>query len=86
MDKKAVTQVDWAVSMGIFLIYVLSMFVMIQPGIQPFNKKETMVNIAEKQLQLDAYYNITRIPLFITISKEITTANIFLVNFPYNDD
>lgn len=73
MDKKAVTQVDWAVSMGIFLIYVLSMFVMIQPGIQPINKKETMGGIAEKQLQLDIYYNITRIPLFITMNNPMSS-------------
>ena len=86
MDKKAVSHVDWAISMGIFLVYVLSMFVMIQPGMQPFYKENTMIGIAEEQLQLDIYYNITRIPLYIKVYTDPYTEkgkpDHFQVDFP----
>lgn len=67
MNKKGASHIDWAVSMGIFLIYVLSMFMLIQPGIQDFYNDDTLVDIFEEALNNDAYYEITRVPVYLKV-------------------
>lgn len=75
MGKKAASHVDWAISMGIFLLYVLSMFIMIQPGIQPLQQSSNLVTVVEDGLKTDLYYNITKIPIYIEM-KDVEGATI----------
>ncbi len=69
MNKKGESHVDWAVSMGIFLVYVMSMFMLIQPGIQPFYSETNLVGIIENQLDLNLNYEIAKTPIYIDITS-----------------
>ncbi len=88
MHKKAASHVDWAISMGIFLLYVLSMFTLIQPGIQPLHKSSELVIIAEDGLKNDIYYNITKTPIYITVkpTKILFTNYRIIVPLPIPGD
>ncbi|MFH0752740.1 MAG: hypothetical protein V1914_04055 [archaeon] len=67
MNKKGANHIDWAVSMGIFLVYILSMFILIQPGIQPFYSEDNLFQVVESQLDLDLDYEILRAPIYLDI-------------------
>ncbi len=63
MNKKGSTHVDWAISMGIFLTYVLSMFILIQPGIEPIQKNDQLIDIVEKNMMDDIEVSIAKMPV-----------------------
>lgn len=92
MNKKG-THIDWAISMGIFLVYVLSMFVLIQPGMERFYKEDNLLGIVEKGLKSPnaaaggAYYNITKLPLRVDIMpKNPCPAGLnFIIDNPFGD-
>ncbi|RME55003.1 hypothetical protein D6777_02005 [Candidatus Woesearchaeota archaeon] len=48
--KRGATHVDWAVSMGMFVIYVMSMFIFMQPGAQKVFREDNLINIVENGL------------------------------------
>ncbi|MDI6737750.1 MAG: hypothetical protein QME12_04520 [Nanoarchaeota archaeon] len=45
MNKRGTSHADWAISLGIFLLYILSMLMLIQPGVQPFYKEGELLSI-----------------------------------------
>ena len=55
MDKKGGGHVDWIISIGIFLIYLLSMFVLIKPGIIPTHDSDTLLDIIEENVREDFF-------------------------------
>ena len=57
MSKKGSTHVDWAISMGIFLTYILTMFILIQPGIEPIQKNDQLIEGANAKIE-NAYKSI----------------------------
>ncbi len=69
MNKRGESHVDWAVSMGIFLVYILSMFMLIQPGIQPFYNEENLVSVIEGKLKSDLNHDILRAPIYLDVTK-----------------
>jgi hypothetical protein len=65
---KGASQVDWAISMGIFLIYVLGLLVFLRPGIQPVLENNLLVSIIQDNLEEEVNVKLKRTPLFINIS------------------
>lgn len=61
--KKGATHADWAVSLGIFLIYILSLFILIQPGIEPIFRNENLIKIAESSFFNETRLTIEKTPL-----------------------
>ncbi len=89
-SKKAVAHLDWMISMAIFLMFLLSIFVFFKPGAEPAYHKDYLISILEDKLRDETYYSIERMP----ISGEVTAVeeNIqyarfeFLGNFPICGD
>jgi|TARA_Y100000310_G_scaffold38954_1_gene36549 hypothetical protein len=65
---KGASQVDWAISMGIFLIYVLGLLVFLRPGIQPVLENNLLISIIQDNLEEEVNVKLKRTPLFINIS------------------
>ncbi len=63
--KKGATHADWAISLGIFLVYILSMFMILQPGSQPIYKDEQMMGIVKSGLIADTRFVLTKTPMVI---------------------
>lgn len=88
--KKGVSHIDWAISMGIFLVYVLSMFIFIRPSLdQPISQENLFVILLEG-LSKDVKYRIEKIPLYIDYTgNDKTIARITFTEtnkFPYQGD
>ncbi len=66
MDKKgASSHVDWAISVGIFVIYILLLFIFLRPGTEPSYSQDKLLGIVESNLAADGKYSIEMTPLFI---------------------
>lgn len=84
-SKKGLGYVDWVISVGVFLIYVLLIFVYFKPSFifEEYNP-DNLLGLVEKGLKDDGYWQMSRLPLFIdegptyaVLPKE--TANIPLI-------
>lgn len=58
--KKGASHVDWAISMGIFLVFLLLTIIFLRPGTEPIYKGDTLLGIVEKGLKDDTYYTIEK--------------------------
>ena len=68
--KRGASHADWAVSMGIFIIYILSMFIMVQPGAQKVFREDNLIQIVEEGIRNASSYTIERTPLYITLHNQ----------------
>ncbi|MFH1637687.1 MAG: hypothetical protein ABIB71_04665 [Candidatus Woesearchaeota archaeon] len=60
MEKKGASHADWAISLGIFLIYILSLFLIIQPGVEPIYREDTLIKIVENAFMGEMNLTMTR--------------------------
>ena len=68
MNKKGLSYVDWAISLVIFIIFTITIFVVIKPHVIEDHSAEYLVSIAEqgiKDINQDHYYEIDKYPLFL---------------------
>lgn len=64
--KKGAIHLDWVISIGIFLLYILFFFVFITPFYKPDTQEGViMLDILENNIRKDVFWNVTRMPVFI---------------------
>jgi len=80
LGKKG-SHADWVISLGIFIVYLMTMFTIIKPGIEQPYRNEVLMDIVEKNFEDSIFYNITKIPLYATISID---GDYLSVTLPYS--
>ncbi|MBU2638801.1 MAG: hypothetical protein KJ955_07545 [Nanoarchaeota archaeon] len=65
IGKSGASHADWAISLGIFLVYILSMLMIIQPGAQPIYKEDRLLKIAKDNYKNSTSYSFYKTPLII---------------------
>jgi hypothetical protein len=82
--KRASTNVDWVISLGIFLTYILFLFIFLKPGIHKVYQEESLFTLLEQNIYSEANHTLDIIPLYITS----TGPGCFKVEceFPYDWD
>ncbi|MBT5022428.1 hypothetical protein HOK51_02555 [Candidatus Woesearchaeota archaeon] len=65
-QKRGLTQPDWIISLGIFLIYIAWFFIFVNPLIPPQRNMETGFQIIKTGLSEDIYETVYEIPIFFT--------------------
>jgi hypothetical protein len=69
--KKGDLHVDWVFSMGLFIVYLIILFLLIKPGIKPIYKSENLVYIVENNFKdtndfsTGAYWVIKKTPVLV---------------------
>ncbi|MFH0798406.1 MAG: hypothetical protein V1906_03275, partial [Candidatus Woesearchaeota archaeon] len=71
MFKRGASHADWAVSMGIFIVYILSMFIMVQPGAQKVFREDNLIKIVEEGIMGASEYAIEKTPIYVTLKAGI---------------
>ncbi len=71
MNKKGLSYVDWAISLGIFLVFTLTIFVVFKPHVIEYQSVDYLVSIAEQGIKEYSYYEIERYPLFVKPSESV---------------
>jgi len=67
MNKKGLSHVDWVISMGMFILYVMFMLLFIKPGVTSMFKDENLVGIVENNLFEEGYVSIEKIPVYVVL-------------------
>ncbi len=63
--KKGMSYIDLVMSVGIFVIYSVFLFVILKPGIQEEFDSDYLPSIIKQGIVEDAFWNITELPIFI---------------------
>lgn len=58
--KRGASHVDWAISMGLFLVFIMLTLIFLRPGTEPIYKGETIIKIMEDGLKEDGYYTVNK--------------------------
>tara|TARA_Y100000310_G_scaffold345729_1_gene468915 strand:+ start:877 stop:1635 length:759 start_codon:yes stop_codon:yes gene_type:complete len=66
------SQVDWAISSGIFLVYVLGLLIFLKPGLQQELEDRFLISIVEENLKDDVFITLEKTPLFINVTSADT--------------
>jgi len=81
MNKKGLSYIDWSISIGIFIIFILALFILVVPSLDRRLDENYLVSIAETGLKDNTYYQIYNIPLFID-SLSYQTEKKIIVDLP----
>ncbi len=65
LNRNGAIHVDWAISMGLFLVYITVMFVLIKPGYFVENKPESLFNIIDNNFVKSITTNVKEIQLVV---------------------
>jgi hypothetical protein len=90
-NKKGLTYLDWAISLGIFLIAFISIIIFLKPGTEKEFQSDDLFKIIESNFFEETTWSITSVPVAIknlNITSEIilehpTTSNWDFIS-PYN--
>ena len=87
MNKKGLSYIDWAVSLGIFIIYLLIVFILITPNLARDYDNDFLTSIIKEGLEEDTYWELSIYPLFVEpaghmedITLELPNSYTFLNN------
>lgn len=67
--KKGSSHVDWAISMGLFITYLMLMLIFIRPGIEPIYDETTLVNNVKSNFQNDSYSSVDKTPFYMSLKN-----------------
>ena len=65
MNKKGLSYIDWSISIGIFVIFILALFILVIPALDRRLDETYLISIVETGFKENTYYLIYSIPLFI---------------------
>lgn len=63
--KRGFSHLDWVLSMGIFLVAILSIFIYIKPFSTNLYGDRDLVDIVKEKFNEEAYWTIKKLPLFV---------------------
>lgn len=69
MNRRGATHVDWAVSMGLFIIYIISFLLFFAPGGESFYKQDVLTGIVRGGFEDTVYYDVEKTLLVIKITE-----------------
>lgn len=63
--KKGLAFIDWSISVGIFLIYLVALFVFVSPALTQDYSEEYLKEIAQTGFESQTYHTIQKYPILI---------------------
>lgn len=74
-NKKGLDVIDWSMSMGIFLIAVIALFIFLKPGTQPLHDEDALISIIEKNILKKTQWQVHETPLFVKHFQDLWGQN-----------
>ncbi len=66
--KRGLSYVDWTISVGLFIIYIISIFVILGPAFKQDYSSEYLGNIIKNGLEENTSLNLKRFPFYIRLT------------------
>lgn len=73
--KKGSSHVDWAISMGLFIVFVMLALIFLKPGTEPIYQGDTLLKIVRTQLETNSQYFVEKQLLSINSLTDCTSTN-----------
>ena len=70
MKKRGVSHVDWVISMGIFILYVVALFIFLRPGVTVEHKPQALLDLMEEEVKNEIVINVKETPLHVKCCKQ----------------
>ena len=81
-DKRALSQVDWVISLSIFLIYLALFFIFVKPLVVPSRNIDSLMDNLENKFLDDTQTTVERVRIFVT--QNVNNQYDFIIaNFTY---
>lgn len=80
MNKRGLSYVDWVISVGLFIIFLILIFLVFQPAIITGEDKEYLAIIVKQGLEEDSFVDIEAYPIFI--ENPSITESVLIEDFP----
>ena len=66
MNKKgAGIHVDWAISMGLFIISLITLILLLRPGVKPLFDTQTLLSLIEERFNNQTLWHVRTVPLHV---------------------
>lgn len=76
MNKKGLSHVDWVISFGVFVIFVLLLFIWFGPSLTTEFSNEYLGEIASQGFKDASYHEVYRYPIFFEVSGAFNNGEI----------
>ncbi|MEK6813103.1 MAG: hypothetical protein AABX86_03250 [Nanoarchaeota archaeon] len=63
--RKGNVHIDWAISLGVFLIAVTALFVFLKPGVMPVHQESVLLELVERTFLENVSWTVKRLPVFV---------------------
>ncbi|HLD02599.1 MAG TPA: hypothetical protein VJC07_02785 [Candidatus Nanoarchaeia archaeon] len=73
MSKKGLVHIDWAISMGIFVISIIALFTFLRPGIKEPGDENLFLNLIQDNFEKNVSTKIVQTPLIV---EELDSAGV----------
>lgn len=86
-NKKGLDYIDWSMSLGIFIIAVLALFIFLKPGVKPSYDGDNLLQIVESNFMKETASVVKETPLFVHHLNDLYGASVeALVTVKLNGD
>lgn len=62
---KGASHIDWAISLGLFFVYLLSLLIFLRPGLEEAIDRSTLVDVLEAEFENYVDYDLETTPIFL---------------------
>ncbi len=76
MNNKGLSYIDWSISIGIFVIFILALFIVVVPSLDRRLDERYLVSVAETGVKEETYHTIFELPLFVYSSYEQSNSQV----------
>ncbi len=82
MQKRGQIEVDWVISLSIFMLYLTFFFIYIRPMLSPIESMESLISVAKEGMEKNITWSVETVPFFISSNVSAVDEPV-IVPLPY---
>lgn len=83
LNKRGLQQADWAISFGIFTLFLVVFFIAVKPLLMPPSKADSILDMLEDEFVDNVTRNVNRVPIILGQSSDYDFEPV-IISLPYD--